>query len=106
MCLGSSLTTKYFAAIEFVHNRTGQKTTYRFIMVCTDLPATGQNCLTHWKARIWLSWISKNNSDTPTKTDWSWAQLQKGQPTPCKTTHAFPHSPLCWDLATNLLPLI
>jgi len=23
--------------------------------------------------------------DTPTKTHWSWAQFQKGQPTPCKT---------------------
>jgi len=30
-------------------------------MVHTNLPATGQNSLTHWKARIWLSWISKTN---------------------------------------------
>jgi len=37
----------------------GQKTTYGFIMVCTDLSATGQNSLTHWKAKIWLSWLSK-----------------------------------------------
>jgi len=46
MCLGSSLTTKYFAAVEFGHNRTGQKPMYGFIMVCTDLPATGENCNT------------------------------------------------------------
>ena len=25
--------------------------------------------------------------DTLTKTGWSWAQFQKGQPTPCKTTY-------------------
>jgi len=30
---------------------------YGFIMVCTDLPAAGQNSVTHWKARIWLSWL-------------------------------------------------
>ena len=32
--------------------------------------------------------------DTPTKTCWSPAQFQKGQPTHCKTTYAFPLSPL------------
>ena len=32
--------------------------------------------------------------DTPTKTCRSQAQFQKGQPTPCKTTCAFPRSPL------------
>jgi len=37
-------------------------------------------------------WLSKK--DTPTKTHWSQTQFQKGQPTPCKTTYAFPHSPL------------
>jgi len=37
-------------------------------------------------------WLSKRNSDTPTKTRWGWAQFQKGQPTPCKTTYAFPRS--------------
>jgi len=40
-----------------------------FIVVCTDLPATGQNSLTHWKARIWLSWLSKKIPDSPTQTD-------------------------------------
>ena len=43
--------------------------------------------------------------DTPTKTRWSQTQFQKGQPTPCKTKYAFPHSPLVRVLATNLLPL-
>jgi len=31
-----------------VWGRDYQKTTYRFIMVCTDLPAAGQKSLTHW----------------------------------------------------------
>ena len=35
-------------------------------------------------------WLSKKIPHTPTKTRWSWAQFQKGQPTPCKTTYAFP----------------
>jgi len=39
-------------------------------------------------------WLSKKIPDTPTKTCWSWAQFQKGQPTPCKTTCVFPRSPL------------
>jgi len=36
----------------------------------------------------------QKNPDTPTKTHWSRAQFQKGQPTPCKTTYAFRCSPL------------
>jgi len=38
----------------------------------------------------------KKIPDTPTKTHWSQAQFQKGQPTPCKTMHiyTFPCSPL------------
>jgi len=39
-------------------------------------------------------WLSKKIPDTPTKTRWSWAQFQKGQPTPNKTTYTFPCSPL------------
>jgi len=35
-------------------------------------------------------WLSKTNPDTRTKTRISQAQFQKDQPTPCKTTHAFP----------------
>ena len=31
----------------------------------------------------------KKIPDTPTKTGWSWAQFQKGQPTPCKTIYCF-----------------
>jgi len=55
------------------------------------------------KQVIGYLWLSKKNPDTPTKSHWRWAQLQKGQPTPCKTTYAF-H---LWVrvLATNLLPL-
>jgi len=45
-------------------HRADQKTRYGFIMVCTDLPATGQNSLTHGKERIWLSWLSKNSRHT------------------------------------------
>jgi len=59
-------------------------------MVCTNLPATGQNSLTHWKARIWQSWLSKKIPDTLTKTGWSRPQFQKGQPTPCESMCAFP----------------
>ena len=58
--------------------------------VCTDFQATGQNSLTHRKARIWVPWLSKKISDKPTKTGWSWAQFQKGQPTPCKLRMLFP----------------
>jgi len=39
-------------------------------------------------------WLSKEIPETPTKTCWSRAQFQKGQPTPCKTTNTFPRSPL------------
>ena len=45
-----------------INTQNRSKTTYGFVMVCTDLPATGQISLTHWKARIWLSWPSKKNS--------------------------------------------
>ena len=62
------------------HTEQVKKTTHGFIMVCTDLPATGQNSLTHWKARIWLSWLSQIIPDTPTKTGWSRAQFQKAYP--------------------------
>jgi len=38
------------------------------------------------KTTYWLSWHALNKfKTTPTKTGWSWAQFQKGQPTPCKT---------------------
>jgi len=73
-------------------HRTGQKTRYGFIMACIELYAAGKNSLLHWKARICYLWLSKK--DTPTKTRWSQTQFQKGQPTPFKTTYAFPHSPL------------
>ena len=36
--------------------------------LCTDLTARGQNFLTHWKARIWLLWLSKKNPDISAKT--------------------------------------
>jgi len=63
-------------------------------MTCIELSVIGQNSLPHWKARIWLSWLSNKIQDTPTKTGWSRAEFQKGQPTPCQTTYAFPRSPL------------
>ena len=37
-----------------------------------------------------LGYLWPKNPDTPTKTRWSRAQFQKGQPTPCKTMYAFP----------------
>jgi len=53
-----------------------------------------QNSLSHWKARIWLPVAFPQKFQThPPKTAEA-NQFQKGQPTPCKTTYAFPHSPL------------
>jgi len=66
---------------------------YGFIMACIELHTTGKNSIT-LKRRIWLPVAFKKIPDTPTKTRWSQAQFQKGQPTPCKTTYTFPHSPL------------
>jgi len=63
-------------------------------MAFIEFYATGQNSISHWKARICYPWLQKNIPDTPTKTRWSQAQFQNGQPTPCKTTYAFPRSPL------------
>ena len=42
-------------------HRTGQTTTHRFIMACIELHDTGQNSLSHWKAKIWLPVAFKNN---------------------------------------------
>ena len=53
-------------------HRTGQKTMYWFIMTCIELGVIGKkNSLPHWKARIWLSWLSNKIQDTPAKTGWS-----------------------------------
>jgi len=54
-------------------------------MTCIELSVRGQKLSTTWKARICQSSLSNKIQDTPTKTDWSWAQFQKGQPTSCKT---------------------
>ena len=37
-------------------------------------------------------WLSKKIPDTPTKTGWSRAQFEKGQPTPCKPRIALRHT--------------
>jgi len=59
-----------------------------------------------WHALNWYSKDLATYYNTPTKTHWSWAQFQKGQPTPCIMTYAFSRSPLGWRvLATNLLLL-
>ena len=49
------------------HAEQVKKTTYGFIMVCTDLSATGQNSVTQWKAKIRLSWLSKKFQTHPPK---------------------------------------
>jgi len=58
-------------------------------MACIEVYATGKNSLSYWKARIWLPMAFKIIPDTPTKSCWSQAQFQKGQPIPCKTMYAF-----------------
>ena len=73
-----------------INKHTRQVKNYGFIMTCIDLYVRGQNSLPHRKARIWLPWLQKKIADTPTKTRWSWAQFQKGQPTPCKLCMLFP----------------
>jgi len=81
---------------------------YGFIMARIELYDTGQNSLSHWKARIWLPMAFKKKFCTQsTKTHWSQAQFQKEQPTPCKTTYILLRSPLKVRkfLTTNLLPL-
>jgi len=55
------------------------KTTYRFIMACIEFYATGQNSIT-LKSKDLATHGFQKNPDTPTKTHWSWAQFQKGQP--------------------------
>ena len=39
-----------------------KKTTYGFIMACIELSDTEQNSLSHWKARIWLSFDFEKDS--------------------------------------------
>ena len=71
-------------------------------MVCTDLPATGQNSLTHCKARIWLSWLSKKIQTHSPKWLTS-SSVSKRSAYPMQNYVCI--SPGQRVLATNLLPL-
>ena len=74
--------------LQYTH-RTGQKATHGFIMACIELYVRGKNYYTEKQVFGYL-WLSKKKPDTPTKTCWSQAQFQKGQPTPCKLYMLFP----------------
>ena len=59
-------------------------------MVCTDLPATGQNSLTHWKARIWLFGLQKKFQTRPPKPAEVEPSFRKVSLLPAKLRMLFP----------------
>jgi len=65
--------------------------------------ATGQNSLSTRKSKKKHGFLKI--PDTPTKTRWSRAQFRKGQPTHCKSMHAFVYSfwqALDWGLLSKI----
>jgi len=63
-------------------------------MTCIELGVRGQKLSTTLKGKDLAILAFKYNSRHTHQTSWSRDQFQKGQPTSCKTTHAFPRSPL------------
>jgi len=59
-------------------------------MACIGLDTTGKNSISVKSKDLAICDSQRKIPDTPTKTSWSQAQFQKGQPTSCKTMHAFP----------------
>ena len=60
-------------------------------MTCIELYDAGQTLSHSMKSKDLATRAFQNKFYThPPKTHWSWAQFQKGQPTPCKTTYTFP----------------